>query len=97
MLQNSYVVLCNNSDIRLAGGSDQYEGRVEICFNETWGTICDGSWSVNDANVACRQLGYAATGKYTLVHTIFFIRERKVLGTDRYCFSALLRVYTLYL
>ena len=62
MLQNSYVVLCNNSDIRLAGGSDQYEGRVEICFNETWGTICDGSWSVNDANVACRQLGYAATG-----------------------------------
>ena len=57
-----YVVLCNNSDIRLAGGSDQYEGRVEICFNETWGTICDGSWSTNDANVACRQLGYAATG-----------------------------------
>ena len=59
---NSYVVLCNNSDIRLAGGSDQYEGRVEVCFNETWGTICDGSWSTNDANVACRQLGYAATG-----------------------------------
>ena len=55
-------MLCNNSDIRLVGGSDHYEGRVEICFNETWGTICDGSWSTNDANVACRQLGYAATG-----------------------------------
>ena len=60
-------MLCNNSDIRLAGGSDQYEGRVEVCFNETWGTICDGSWSTNDANVACRQLGYAATG--TLIYS----------------------------
>ena len=57
-------VICNDTDIRLVGGSDQYEGRVEICYNETWGTICDGSWSTNDANVACRQLGYAATGTY---------------------------------
>ena len=65
------TVLCNNSDIRLAGGSDQYEGRVEICFNETWGTICDGSWSTNDANVACRQLGYAATGARAFTNAFF--------------------------
>lgn len=55
-------VVCNDTEIRLVGGSDQYEGRIEICYNETWGTICDGLWSNNDANVACRQLGYAATG-----------------------------------
>ena len=63
------IVLCNDTDIRLAGGSDQYEGRVEICYNETWGTICDGSWSTNDANVACRQLGYAATGIHIVCMT----------------------------
>ena len=56
------TVLCNNGDIRLIGGSNRYEGRVEICWNETWGTVCDGLWSNVDAQVACRQLGYSSSG-----------------------------------
>ena len=54
--------LCNDTDIRLVNGTDQYEGRVEICFDNIWGTICDDSWSQNDGNVACQQLGYGTTG-----------------------------------
>ena len=63
--QNS-PVLCNNGDLRLMGGSNMFEGRVELCWNETWGTICDGFWSTNDANVACRQLGFLDTGNVSL-------------------------------
>ena len=39
-------------------------GRLEICNNNVWGTVCDDLWGTVDAQVACRQLGFATTGKY---------------------------------
>ena len=56
------IAPCANGAIRLRGGSNRYEGRVEICNNNAWGTVCDDSWSTSDANVACKQLGFAPTG-----------------------------------
>jgi len=65
------AVVCSNGDLRLRGGTTRYEGRVELCYNETWGTICDGFWSTNDANVACRQLGYADSGMKHFIVNFF--------------------------
>ena len=64
------VALCLNGDIRLRGGTNLGEGRVEICNNNTWGTVCDDAWGTPDANVACRQLGFSPTGTYIFVHNI---------------------------
>ena len=44
--------------LRLMGGTVPHEGRLEIYNDGQWGTVCDDYWTGDDADVACRALGY---------------------------------------
>ena len=59
-MSDSSVLSPGTQAIRLVGGPTPAEGRVELYYNGSYGTICQTGWTIEDANVVCRSLGYAA-------------------------------------
>ncbi|XP_072048550.1 scavenger receptor cysteine-rich domain-containing protein DMBT1-like [Amphiura filiformis] len=68
-------VVCTNAfsvQIRLLGGGyNEHKGRVEVMFNNVWGSVCNNAWDNNDAMVVCRQLGHPHGEAQAIGSTIF--------------------------
>ena len=57
--------------VRLVGGHNVKEGRVQVCYNGKWHSICSDNWSEmnGEADVVCSTLGYSAQlGQKCLMH-----------------------------
>ena len=54
-----HKVDCSDGDIRLVGGESEREGRVEVCNNRGWGTVCGREWTDRHTAVVCRYFGFS--------------------------------------
>lgn len=55
---------CTDYSIRLVNGADELQGRVEVCIEGKWGTVCHHKWTNDDARVVCASLDHPNSGTF---------------------------------
>ena len=53
---------CEEGSVHLVNGSSAEAGRLEVCSNNIWGSVCGDGFSATDAYVICRQIGLGQSG-----------------------------------
>ena len=81
-------MICQNGELRLVDGANEFEGRLELCWNETWGSICDGFWTEFESDVACRQLGYQPFDAVPFYNAHFGPGTGPIWLDDVFCFGS---------
>ena len=61
-MSHSYTDDCFDGEVRLSGGQTEWEGRVEVCRRQRWGTVDSDGWTNENSQVVCNALGYDFTG-----------------------------------
>ena len=59
------IEVCSDGDTRLMNGTvnTPSSGRVEVCFNNSYGSVCGVRWDEADASVVCRQLNLQTSSR----------------------------------
>ncbi|KAL5510624.1 hypothetical protein EMCRGX_G006193 [Ephydatia muelleri] len=86
---------CTRQTVRLVNGSDENEGRVEVCRNGVWGTVYGGyGWDSRGGRVVCRQLGFQNPAVFIYADNTFgagsgpvFIKYISCIGTEASLFQ----------
>jgi deleted-in-malignant-brain-tumors protein 1 len=49
---------------RTRGSALPWEGRLEVRVDGVWGTVCDTDFTIEEANIVCRAMGYGSATTY---------------------------------
>lgn len=64
------VADCQHGEVRLVDGPNVREGKVEVCINNAWGSVCSTRFGADDAAVLCLSGEFAREGVVLLIsHT----------------------------
>ncbi|XP_018427288.1 PREDICTED: deleted in malignant brain tumors 1 protein-like [Nanorana parkeri] len=57
------VVCSEFTDLRLVGGARECQGRLEVFYNGSWGSVCSNLMSSHAVSVICQQLNCGTSGQ----------------------------------
>ncbi|XP_055345426.1 lysyl oxidase homolog 4-like [Paramacrobiotus metropolitanus] len=85
------LVSCQPEDgeVRLVGGTTEFEGNVQVYHDRRWGYVCDDGWDLRDATVLCRQLGFprsdfaTTASRFGLTHGHIWLSNVQCWGYER--------------
>jgi hypothetical protein len=52
------AIYFTGSDIRLVGGQNCLEGRIEVLYDGEWGTVCNNGFGNIEARIVCKAVGF---------------------------------------
>ena len=65
--------------------STNMTGRLEVYYNDTWGTVCDDYSDTDTAMVVCRQLGFNPDGALVVVRAGYGQGTGRIWLDNVYC------------